>query len=37
VSTDIITYHVMTMNKYSIVLADGMDAKEEYYYYTKKN
>jgi len=37
VNTDIITYHVMTMNKYSMVLADGMDAKEEYYYYTKKN
>ncbi|MEI6089955.1 MAG: CoB--CoM heterodisulfide reductase iron-sulfur subunit A family protein [bacterium] len=37
VSTDIITYHVMTMNKYSMVLADGMDTKEEYYYYTKKN
>lgn len=37
VDKDIVTYHMMTMNKYSIIVADGMDAKEEYYYYTKKN
>lgn len=33
---NIVTYHMMTMNKYSIVMADGMDEKEEYYYYKLK-
>jgi heterodisulfide reductase subunit A len=37
VDKDIVTYHLMTMNKYSLLVADGMEAKEEYYYYTKKN
>lgn len=32
-----VTYHLMTMNKYGIVKPDGMDAKEEYYYYVKKS
>jgi hypothetical protein len=27
---------MMTMNKYNIVMADGMDAKEEYFYYKVK-
>jgi heterodisulfide reductase subunit A len=36
VSSDIITYHVMTMNKYGIIVAAGLDEKEEYYYYTLK-
>jgi hypothetical protein len=31
-----VTYHMMTMNKYNIVMADGMDAKEEYFYYKVK-
>ena len=34
---NIVTYHMMTMNKYSIVAAAGMDEKEEYYYYKIKN
>ncbi len=34
---EIITYHLMTMNKYSVVMADGMDEKEAYYYYKRKN
>ena len=34
---DLVTYHMMTMNKYSIVAAAGMDEKEEYYYYKIKN
>jgi heterodisulfide reductase subunit A2 len=33
---DVVTYNMMTMNKYSIVMADGMDEKEEYYYYKIK-
>lgn len=34
---DVVTYHMMTMNKYSVVMAAGMDEKEEYYYYKIKN
>ena len=37
VDTDIVTYHVMTMNKYNVVMADGMDEKEAYYFYKRKN
>ena len=37
VNKEIITYHVMTMHKYSVLVAQGMDEKEQYYYYTKKN
>jgi len=33
---NVVTYHMMTMNKYSIIMADGMDDKEEYYYYKVK-
>jgi hypothetical protein len=37
-SKDLVTWHMMTMNKYSIVTAAGTDDKEEYYYYKiKKN
>lgn len=36
VNKEIITYHMMTMNKYSVVMADGMDEKEAYYYYKRK-
>ena len=32
----LITYHLMTMNKYNIVMADGMDEDEAYYYYKLK-
>jgi len=31
-----IMYHLMTMNKYSLVVPDGMDEDEEYYSYTLK-
>jgi heterodisulfide reductase subunit A len=31
-----ITYHLMTMNKYNIVMADGIDDNDEYYLYTLK-
>jgi len=34
---NMVTYHMMTMNKYSILAAAGMDEKEEYYYYKIKN
>jgi len=36
INKDIVTYHMMTMNKYSVVMADGMDEKEAYYYYKRK-
>lgn len=34
--SNIVTYHAMTMNKYGILIADGLDDKEEYFYYTLK-
>ncbi|HBG70775.1 MAG: hypothetical protein A2W93_04295 [Bacteroidetes bacterium GWF2_43_63] len=34
---DLVTWHVMTMNKYNVLMADGMDSKEQYYYYKLKN
>ena len=37
INNDQITYHMMTMNKYSIVEAAGMDKKELYYFYKQKN
>jgi len=37
VDKEIITYHLMTMNKYNVVMADGMDDKEAYYFYKIKN
>jgi len=37
VDKDVITYNVMTMNKYSVVMASGMDDDEQYYYYKIKN
>jgi len=37
VNNDLVTYHMMTMNKYSIVMAAGMDKKEAYYLYKQKN
>jgi len=36
-SSDLLTYHVMTMNKYGLVVTDGMDDKELYYRYKIKN
>lgn len=35
-SSDLVTYHLMTMNKYGIVIPAGMTDKEEYYYYMIK-
>ena len=37
VESALITYNIMTMNKYSIVMADGMEENEAYYYYKIKN
>ncbi len=36
IDKNIIMYHLMTMNKYNLVHADGMDDMEEYYSYTLK-
>ncbi len=36
VAIDSVTYHMMTMNKYNVIQADGMDKKESYYYYKIK-
>ncbi|MPM24774.1 hypothetical protein SDC9_71259 [bioreactor metagenome] len=33
---DLVTWHVMTMNKYNVVVSDGLDKKEQYYYYKLK-
>ncbi|MEI6764744.1 MAG: CoB--CoM heterodisulfide reductase iron-sulfur subunit A family protein [Bacteroidota bacterium] len=35
--TDSVTWQMMTMNKYSIIVADGLDSMEVYYYYKIKN
>jgi heterodisulfide reductase subunit A2 len=37
IKNDIITYNIMTMNKYSIVDAEGIDDMDEYYLYKLKN
>lgn len=37
INNDLVMYHMMTMNKYSIVQAAGMDKKEAYYFYKQKN
>lgn len=37
VDKEVITYHLMTMNKYSVVMADGMDDDDAYFYYKIKN
>ncbi|MCX6245627.1 MAG: FAD-dependent oxidoreductase [Bacteroidetes bacterium] len=34
---ELITYNLMTMNKYSLVEAAGMDDSDEYYFYKLKN
>jgi hypothetical protein len=36
-SNDLVTYHLMTMNKYGIVVPAGMDDKAQYFYYKIKN
>jgi heterodisulfide reductase subunit A len=37
VNKDLVTWHLMTMFRYNIVVNDGMDKKEAYYYYKLKN
>jgi heterodisulfide reductase subunit A len=37
VNPQLVTYHLMTMNKYSLVEADGLDDSDEYYAYKLKN
>ena len=34
---ELVTYHLMTMNKYSLVEAAGLDDADEYYAYKLKN
>jgi heterodisulfide reductase subunit A2 len=34
---ELVTYHMMTMNKYSLVEADGLNDSDEYYAYKLKN
>ncbi|MGA3012505.1 MAG: FAD-dependent oxidoreductase [Bacteroidales bacterium] len=36
-SRELVTYNLMTMNKYSLVEADGLDDSDEYYAYKLKN
>jgi len=36
-SADLVTWHLMTMNRYAIVVADGTDEDQQYYYYKKKH
>jgi heterodisulfide reductase subunit A len=36
-NSELITYHLMTMNRYSIVEAAGVDDSDEYYVYKLKN
>lgn len=35
-ASELVTFHLMTMNRYGVVVSAGMDAKETYYYYKKK-
>jgi heterodisulfide reductase subunit A2 len=36
IKPEVVTYHLMTMNKYSLVEADGLDDSDEYYAYKLK-
>ncbi|MEI8086810.1 MAG: CoB--CoM heterodisulfide reductase iron-sulfur subunit A family protein [Paludibacter sp.] len=36
VASEIVTFHLMTMNRYGVVVPAGMDTKEEYFYYKRK-
>ncbi len=33
---EVVTYHLMTMNRYGVVVSAGMDDKEMYFYYKRK-
>ncbi len=35
--SDVVTYNVMTMHKYNVLVTKGVDEKEAYYYYILKN
>jgi heterodisulfide reductase subunit A len=35
-ASELVTFHLMTMNRYGVVVPAGMDAKEVYYYYKRK-
>ncbi len=37
INNDLITYHLMTMNKYNVVEPAGLDKRETYYLYKQKN
>ncbi len=37
VDKEVITYHLMTMNKYGVVVPDGLDDDDAYFYYKIKN
>jgi predicted transcriptional regulator len=37
INNDLVTYHMMTMNKYSIIESAGLNEKETYYLYKQKN
>jgi heterodisulfide reductase subunit A2 len=37
IANELVTYHMMTMNKYSIVESAGLDNKEVYHLYKQKN
>ena len=36
IAPEMVTYHLMTMNKYGVVAPAGTNEKEEYYYYKMK-
>jgi heterodisulfide reductase subunit A len=36
-SADLVTWHLMTMNRYAVVVADGTDEDQTYFYYKKKH
>ena len=36
-SSELVTYHLMTMNKYGLVVTDGIDDTDTYYNYKMKN
>jgi heterodisulfide reductase subunit A len=37
VEKEVVTFNMMTMNKYNVVMASGMDDDEQYFYYKIKN
>jgi hypothetical protein len=35
-ASELVTFHLMTMNRYGVVVPAGMTEKEEYFYYKRK-